>query len=202
MRDLETIGMQVVEELNAIGLISPKPIKWVIRTRTTRNWGLCSTCPSWDYTKISISKFLLEDDADENVLRNCIAHEYLHAVDENKHGHKGKWLEYAELVSDCYPYMGKIERLVTKEEKEKMINCKEYQKIQQKREDARNKWNFTCNKCGHVYRKARRPKWLTDWGYYPLNNSVRGACCGGGCKGKLIITKFPKGGLNDVKRIY
>lgn len=203
MRDLETIGLQVVEELNAIGLVSPKPIKWVVGRKTTRNWGLCTTCVSWDYTKIKINGILLEDDADENTLRNCIAHEYLHAVDENKSGHKGRWLEYAELVSDCYPYMGKIERLVTKEEREKMANCEAYQTAQKKRADAKDRWQFTCAKCGHVYRRARRPKYLTDWGYCPLDNSLLGATCGvTGCHGKLIITKAPKSGLNDVKRVY
>ena len=202
MRDLETIGLQVVEELNAIGLVSPKPIKWVVGKKTTRNWGLCSTCTSWYYTKIRINGILLEDDADENTLKNCIAHEYLHAVDENKNGHRGRWLEYAELVSDCYPYMGKIERLVTKEEHEKMSNCKAYQQAQKKRAEAKNRWQFTCTKCGRVYKRARKPSWLTDWGYCPLDNSVLGATCGGGCCGKLIITKTPKSGLGGVPIVY
>jgi hypothetical protein len=121
-------------------------------------------------------------------------------IDKNKHGHRGEWLKLADLVGDCYGF--DITQYVNKKELDAVKNCEAYKKTQQKKADSKDRWNFTCAKCGRVYRRARKPYWLTDWGYSPLDNSVLGAHCGGGCCGRLIITKAPKDGLKGVQRIY
>ena len=207
MRDLQWYGKQMLEELEAIGLHNDIPnVTFVASTRMTKGWGKCTVYSrrvngKREYTRavIKISSFMLEDDSPEILLRNSLLHEGAHLIDKNKSGHKGRWLELAKLIGDCYGM--DIQRTITTEENRLARQCDRYNQIQQKRAEAKDKWNFTCEKCGHIYRRARKPKYLTEWGYNPLDNSVYGACCGNGCKGTLIITKFPKGGLNGVKRI-
>lgn len=196
MRDLETYGRMCEEDLAVIGLIPPKPIKYTISTRTSQRWGRCTTYKNKPYTVINISSFLLEDDCDENLLRNTLYHELCHAVDENKSGHKGRWLEYAELVNDCYAMY--ITQYVNSKEKDLIKGCKEYERKQQARKDSKDKWQFTCQKCGMIYKRARKPKYL-EWGFEPSTMIINGAVCGGGCRGKLKITKYPQGGLDNVK---
>lgn len=208
MRDLQRYGKQMIEELEAIGLYNDIPLTFRVSGRMSKTWGHCHTW--WkttngkrNYTRaeITIAKFLLEEDSPEWLLECTLLHEGCHLIDKNENGHKGYWLELADLVGNYYGF--DIEQYVNKKERNAIKGCKAYQTAQKKRADAKDRWQFTCAKCGHVYRRARRPKYLTDWGYCPLDNSLLGATCGvTGCHGKLIITKAPKGGLNDVKRVY
>jgi hypothetical protein len=207
MRDLEYYGEQMIKELEAIGLYNDIPLTFRASGRMTRAWGNCHTW--WkttngvrNYTRaeITIDKFLLEEDSPEWLLRCTLLHEGCHLIDKNKHGHRAEWLKLADLVGDCYGF--DITQYVNKKERNAIKGCKSYQTVQKKRADSKDRWNFTCAKCGRVYRRAKRPTWLTNWGYNPLDNSVVGATCGGKCHGKLIITRAPKSSLNDVKRIY
>lgn len=188
-------GRNCEEELKVIGLILPKPVKYEITNRTTKCWGKCITCPSWDYIIIRISGWLLDDEIPEKTLHQNILHELAHGVDENKHGHKGKWLEYAELISDCYAV--DIKRLVTSEQRSTVANTETYkQNVISKRRKLEYKWEYHCPKCGHIYRDKRRPNGLA---YYPMTKEIN-YCCGK-CKGtRLILDKH--GNMSKVERRY
>ena len=187
-------GRNCEEELKVIGLILPKPVKYEITNRTTKCWGKCITCPSWDYIIIRISGWLLDDEIPEKTLHQNILHELAHGVDENKHGHKGKWLEYAELISDCY--VVDIKRLVTDEQRDSVKDTETYQKnVVAKRQTRSNNvsWEFICDNydCeiyGHVWKYKRMPKWM-NYGFNSNTMTSRGAKCPR-CHKNLAITRW------------
>lgn len=118
MYDLIKCYRECMDDLHAIGIypnISAKDVKATVQQRT---WGLCKsrralrTKHNADGTmtnyyvyehRITISKRLVDDSTPYSSLRQTMLHELLHACDEC-YGckHKGKWLEYANLVNDCY----------------------------------------------------------------------------------------------------
>ena len=187
-------GKNCEEELRVIGLILPKPVKYEITNRTTKCWGKCVTCPSWDYIIIRVSGWLLDDEIPERTLHQHVLHELAHGVDENKHGHKGKWLEYAELISDCYAV--DIKPLVTDEQRDSVKDTETYQKnVVAKRQTRSNNvswefmcYNYCCEKYGHAWRYKRMPKWMNH-GFNSNDMTARGAKCPY-CKGKLTITRW------------
>ncbi len=190
MRDLQYYGKLVEDELAVIGLVSPKPIRYEASNRLTRAWGNCTTYRNKPYTLIKVATWMLADDIPEKQLRQLLAHEICHSVDENKSGHKGRWLEFAELVSDCYDM--DIQQYVTNEEREAVQNVQAYQEMVAKRKNNIS-WefmcdNFGCRKYGHVWKYKRMPKWMNR-GFNSNSMTVRGAKCPY-CGGKLTITRW------------
>lgn len=198
MRDLQYYGKLVEDELAVIGLVSPKPIRYEASNRLTRAWGNCTTYRNKPYTLIKIATWMLADDIPEKQLRQLLAHEICHSVDENKSGHKGRWLEFAELVSDCYDM--DIQQYVTESEREAVQNVQAYQDMIERRKQRKldYKWEYHCPKCGHVYRNKRRPNGLA---YYPTTNEIN-YCCGK-CKGtKLILDKYGDMSNVEIRRSF
>lgn len=193
MRDLQYYGKLVEDELAVIGLVSPKPIRYEASNRLTRAWGNCTTYRNKPYTLIKVATWMLADDIPEKQLRQLLAHEICHSVDENKSGHKGRWLEFAELVSDCYDM--DIQQYVTNEEREAVKCTQGYQDMLEKRRNRQNNvsWefmcdNFGCEKYGHAWKYKRMPKWMNH-GFNSNSMTVRGVRCPF-CKGKLTITRW------------
>jgi predicted SprT family Zn-dependent metalloprotease len=183
LKKLTAYGKMCEEELAVIGLALPKPIKYEITNRTTKCWGKCVTYYKWDYTIIRVSGWLLDDEIPEKTLHQHVLHELCHAVDNNIHGHKGKWLEYAELISDCYNV--DIKRLVTSEQHNSVTNTETYkQNVVAKRRKVGYNWEYHCPKCGGKAKDKRRP---SDLAYYPLTREVNYVCSK--CKCRLILDK-------------
>ena len=205
MRDLQWYGEQMLKELEAIDLYNDIPVTFKVSNRMSKTWGHChvwwktvSGVREYTRAEITIASFLLDDEAPEFLLRNTLLHEGAHLIDKNQHGHRGYWLELADLISDCYAM--DITQYVNDKEKQLIKGCEAYERKQQARMDSKDRWEFTCLKCGRVYKRARKPKYLTDWGYDSETMVVHGAVCGGGCKGELMITKYPNNGLRNVKK--
>ena len=118
MHDLIKCYKECMNDLHAIEIypnISAKDVKATVQQKT---WGLCksrralrtrhnadgSISNYYVYEhRITISKRLIDDTTPYSSLRQTMFHELLHACDEcYSCGHKGKWAEYASLVSDCY----------------------------------------------------------------------------------------------------
>lgn len=143
MKNLFEVGNECLRDLKAIGLVPKKKIKWVTSARMRKTWGLCSTCFSWNYIEIKIASFLLEDDAPEQILRNTVMHELAHAIDNNEHGHGKKWLEIANLISDCYNL--DITQYVRKDEIVTMKATGLY--------EGRKEYKVECKVCGKIYKE-------------------------------------------------
>lgn len=195
MRDLQYYGKLVEDELAVIGLVSPKPIRYEASNRLTRAWGNCTTYRNKPYTLIKIATWMLADDIPERNLRMLLMHECAHAIDENKHGHKGRWLEIAELINDCYAM--DIQQYVTNKEREAVQDVQSYQDMIEKRKQRKleYKWEYHCPKCGGKCKDKRKPQGLA---YYPKTKEINYLCSK--CKCRLILDKH--GDMSKVERRY
>lgn len=170
MRDLNKIGNQCIEDLEAIGYSFPKKIVFLSSGRMKKTWGLCTTYANRDYTEIKIATFLLQDDVEEKQLRQTIYHELAHAIDNNEHGHNKEWQKIADDISDCYNM--DIQQYCTQEEIKSLKHTVMYQ---QKCE--RKKFVVVCKECKKVHSRYgyRAPKWYA----HPNNYKCK---CGGELK--------------------
>jgi hypothetical protein len=152
MRDLKVIASKCIKDLNDIGIypnITPNEFKATTQYKT---WGLCKSTinkRTGEIThKITISKFLLDENVPTESLIEIIYHEALHACDEcYKDGHDGKWLEYATIVNKCYG----CDIKECSSNKELGVNNKNKKTFQAK-----------CVDCGYVFSRQgyRAPKWV------------------------------------------
>lgn len=65
-------------------------------------WGLCKKQPDGTY-HIELSKYLFENGASEDGIKNTLLHEICHTV-PNGHGHKSGWLIAANKLNNMYGY--------------------------------------------------------------------------------------------------
>ena len=102
MKDLKKMFDECVADLRKIG-IEPGTISRVsVDTRSTKRWGACKYKKGTAIFEICISKWLLEDDVDDQQTKNTIVHEILHTV-EGCQDHTGKWKVLAERVNRYLP---------------------------------------------------------------------------------------------------
>ena len=97
MKDLMKYVAEVERDLDSIGVRYRTVRRWSVNTRAKKRWGDCRSLGGGTFD-ISISARLLADDADEQALRDTVAHELLHTV-EGCFGHRGKWKALAERVT-------------------------------------------------------------------------------------------------------
>ncbi len=112
MRDLMTYATICMKELDAIGIRYGKILRWEVNTRAKSRWGQCRTVPG-GFT-ININADLLDENNNEEGLKNTIIHELLHSV-KGCHGHGANWKRCAALVNRTYGY--NIKRCNSAEEK-------------------------------------------------------------------------------------
>lgn len=170
MKDLNKIGRQCMEDLEAIGYLFPKRIVFLSSGRMKKTWGLCTTYSNRDYTEVKIANFLLQDDVEEKMIRQTVYHELAHAIDENKHGHDKEWKNIADDISDCYGV--DIQKYCTQEEIKSLKHTVMYQ------EKCTNKeYAVICVECGKKHNRygLRAPKWYA----HPNNFKCK---CGGKLK--------------------
>lgn len=195
MYDLKKIAKECIAELNAIGIYpNITENEFTVNTRAKTRFGQCKYCnvqyrynpitlkrePISATMSIDISSFLLDDRNDINSVRTTIMHELIHACNEcvGVH-HGGKWLEYANLVGDCYNMditrcSNFSERLNADVNKERIEKNKSKQKH----------YRLKCPCCNRiitdVYRQ-REPKWIKHTKDYYCKR------CGKSSLGKLQV---------------
>ncbi len=114
MKELEKYVAQCQRDLDSVGIPCGKVRRWEINTRAKARWGLCKCLKGGDFV-ISIARILLEDDVEDQALKDTIVHELLHTA-PGCLDHKGKWKMYAELVNRKLPQYT-IKRTASREEK-------------------------------------------------------------------------------------
>lgn len=129
-----------------------------VSNRMTKTFGQCETHRFDDgWTRLTFASFILDERYPYNDYLNVVAHEYIHSIDRNKSGHGGEWLRMAKEVSDCYEFLGNIQRLVD-------IRGVEYRnKIKPKKV-----FKCKCEKCGKEYVREgyRCPSWMNGTYYH------------------------------------
>lgn len=152
MRNLQMYAQYCLDNLNAIGIypnITADKFKATVQYKT---WGLCKThknIKTGELThKITVSKFLLDENVPVKSLMQNLYHEALHACDEcYKDGHNGNWLKYANMVNKHYNMNIKESH----SSEELGVNDKKTKTFQAK-----------CVDCGYVFSRQgyRAPKWV------------------------------------------
>lgn len=136
-------------------------IEYKINTRASQRYGACKEI-SYNFFRIEISDFLLEDNVKEDILVNTIIHELLHTVDGCM-DHKEKWKNYANIVNNKLGY--NIKRVTSRKE----LGLEEYiskEKV---------KYIFQCENCGQIVNIKRKCNFVN---YYEQYRCVK-------CKGKF-----------------
>lgn len=101
MRNLEILGNQCIEELNALNIDMAflPDIKWQV-SRGRRTLGKCRTDVRNNVATIFVSDMMLDENIirDENHVKEVIIHELLHAL-RPEYGHGSEWKYLAECVN-------------------------------------------------------------------------------------------------------
>ena len=159
MKDLNAIGNQWIENLNAIDIYPNRISRFEVNKRAMRRWGQARKRDGI-YT-ININYLLLEDEAPEEALINTLVHELLHCVDGCMN-HGEKWKELAEVVNDCYGL--KISRCSSTSEQ--FANDEEYcKKVAQIKQNKKKTYTCICKECGKAFVRTglRAPKWYAHY---------------------------------------
>ncbi len=163
MKNLNTYVKQCQQDLDLLGIPYGNVRRWEINTRAKSRWGLCRCLTGGGFV-ISIAQMLLEDDVDEQALKDTIVHELLHTV-PGCMDHKGKWKMYAELVNRKLPQYT-IKRTASREEKG----------IAERQVAPIYHYAVKCSSCGTVFQRERESKLIKNPGQFRC----------GLCHGRLI----------------
>lgn len=129
-------------DLNSAGIRLRRVRSWKIGTKSKRMWGLCEAVGNGEFD-ISISQALLQDDVEDQYVKDTIAHELLHTV-EGCMNHGKYWHRLAALVNARCPGYH-IKSRTSAEEKEIQIV---YRYILQ------------CKKCGQQAGRLRKSRFV------------------------------------------
>ena len=145
MRDLNTIAVECMRELDAIGIQYGNILRFEVNTRAKKRWGLCKSVPGGFI--ISINKVLLDEKNDISGLKNTIIHELLHSC-KNCMNHGEEWKRLASLVYAKYGY--NIKRCSSADEKGVVA-----QTVSGERADQKVNYIIKCSKCGTETKRER-----------------------------------------------
>ena len=101
MKDLNKLASECIADLTAAKMRLQTVRNWKVGTNRKNLWGLCETVAPGVFD-ISISETLLQDDVDDQAVKNTIAHELLHTVDGCMN-HGRYWHKLAGLVNQRCP---------------------------------------------------------------------------------------------------
>jgi len=101
MKNLENLSLEVKRDFDALGIKYGNVVKWSVNNRAKKRWGQCKRVGINTF-EIDISALVLQDDIDNQIPKNVIAHELLHTVN-GCFAHRGKWKLLAEGINKKLP---------------------------------------------------------------------------------------------------
>lgn len=164
MKDLCAIFTECINDVEAAGITPGNIVNISINTRAKKRWGCAKQVGK--FYKIEISDRLLQDEVDDKATKNTIVHEILHTVDGCMN-HGENWKAVADKMNRTYPDVYNIKRTTSSEEKGIAPSPV--------RPD---RWELTCQSCGHTWRYKRAPKYSV---------SAYACPCGGKLKMKSLV---------------
>ena len=114
MKDLMKLVGESQRELASLNIRTSNVRNWSVNTRAKARWGYCVKV-SKGLFDIQIAAALLQDDVDEQAVKDTIVHELLHTI-PGCFKHTGKWKQYANTINRLLPQY-KIKRGSSYEEK-------------------------------------------------------------------------------------
>ena len=101
MKDLMKLAGECQRDLLSVQIRTGKVRNWSVNTRAKARWGLCTRVAKGLFD-IQISSALLQDDVDDQAVKDTIVLELLHTI-PGCFKHTGKWKQYADTVNFLLP---------------------------------------------------------------------------------------------------
>lgn len=164
MKDLMKLVNQVVEDFVAMKIRFQTVGSWTVGTKMGSCWGRCYQRGKGIYD-IEISEKLLQDNIEDQYIKDTIAHELLHTV-EGCCNHGWYWHKLADIVNTRMPQYH-ITRTTSREDKGiyvyyryffKCETCGKVVKRQKKSKFTENYRNYRCSACGGKFEKTAPPE--------------------------------------------
>lgn len=114
MKDLMKLVGESQRDLASVNIRTSNVRNWSVNTRAKARWGYCVKV-SKGLFDIQIAAALLQDDVDDQAVKDTIVHELLHTI-PGCFKHTGKWKQYANTINRLLPQY-KIKRGSSYEEK-------------------------------------------------------------------------------------
>lgn len=114
MKDLMKLVGESQRDLASLNIRTSNVRNWSVNTRAKARWGYCVKV-SKGLFDIQIAAALLQDDVDDQAVKDTIVHELLHTI-PGCFKHTGKWKQYANTINRSLPQY-KIKRGSSYEEK-------------------------------------------------------------------------------------
>ena len=114
MKDLMKLVGESQRDLASLNIRTSNVRNWSVNTRAKARWGYCVKM-SKGLFDIQIAAALLQDDVDDQAVKDTIVHELLHTI-PGCFKHTGKWKQYANTINRLLPQY-KIKRGSSYEEK-------------------------------------------------------------------------------------
>ena len=114
MKDLMKLVGESQRDLASLNIRTGNVRNWSVNTRAKARWGYCVKV-SKGLFEIQIAAASLQDDVDDQAVKDTIVHELLHTI-PGCFKHTGKWKQYANTVNRLLPQY-KIKRGSSYEEK-------------------------------------------------------------------------------------
>jgi len=114
MKDLMKLVGESQRDLASLNIRTGNVRNWSVNTRAKARWGYCVKV-SKGLFDIQIAAALLQDDVDDQAVKDTIVHELLHTI-PGCFKHTGKWKQYANTINRLLPQY-KIKRGSSYEEK-------------------------------------------------------------------------------------
>lgn len=114
MKDLMKLVGESQRDLASLNIHTGNVRNWSVNTRAKARWGYCVKV-SKGLFDIQIAAALLQDDVDDQAVKDTIVHELLHTI-PGCFKHTGKWKQYANTINRLLPQY-KIKRGSSYEEK-------------------------------------------------------------------------------------
>lgn len=114
MKDLMKLVGESQRDLASLNIRTSIVRNWSVNTRAKARWGYCVKV-SKGLFDIQIAAALLQDDVDDQAVKDTIVHELLHTI-PGCFKHTGKWKQYANTINRLLPQY-KIKRGSSYEEK-------------------------------------------------------------------------------------
>lgn len=114
MKELMKLVGESQRDLASLNIRTGNVRNWSVNTRAKARWGYC-VIVSKGLFDIQIAAALLQDDVDDQAVKDTIVHELLHTI-PGCFKHTGKWKQYANTINRLLPQY-KIKRGSSYEEK-------------------------------------------------------------------------------------
>ena len=101
MKDLMKLVGESQRDLASVNIRTSNVRNWSVNTRAKARWGYCVKV-SKGLFDIQIAAALLQDDVDDQAVKDTIVHELLHTI-PGCFKHTGKWKQYAETINKLLP---------------------------------------------------------------------------------------------------